>query len=95
MNLITFKYREDFGHEWYVQILNTDRHLPRPFKERSLIQLSLGWNDEPSWPYLQISSGYGRVFDMLICLHKFSFSFDIFSRTWNFARLESLDETED
>ena len=53
MSLIKFKHREDFGHEYYVQILN--------IKRRSLLQVSVSWNDEPSWPYFQITSGTGTV----------------------------------
>ena len=39
MGLINFKHREDFGHEWYVQLLNV--------KGWSLLQASVSWNDYP------------------------------------------------
>ncbi len=49
MTLFQFKHRYDFGHDWYVQVLNV--------KNWSLLQVSVSWNDYPGWPYLQIKSG--------------------------------------
>ena len=46
MNLIKFKHREtlvkynhreDFGHDWYVQILNTGKHSPKSIRNKSEI----------------------------------------------------------
>ena len=45
MNIINFKHREDYGTEWYVQILNV--------RNWSALQVSVSWNEYPSWPYLQ------------------------------------------
>ena len=75
MSLIKFKHRYDFGHEVYVQILN--------IKRRSLLQVSVSWNDEPSWPYFQITSGSGTVLGILFWAYKFGFDIDVLSRTWN------------
>ena len=86
MNLIKFKHREDFGHEWYVQILTV--------KCRSLLQASVSWNDYPSWPYIQITSGSGTALGILFWVYKFGFDIDLFSRTWNWDHLEKLDENE-
>ena len=72
--LIKYNHREDFGHEWYVQILN--------IKRWSLLQLSVSWNDYPSWPYLQIKSGSGDVLSILFWAYKFGFDIDFISRTW-------------
>ena len=87
MSLIKFKYREDFGHEYYVQILN--------IKRRSLLQVSVSWNDEPSWPYIQITSGSGTVLGVLFWGYKFGFDIDILSRTWNwdYMREEDVQQT--
>ena len=87
MNLIKFKYREDFGHEYYVQILN--------IKRRSLLQVSVSWNDEPSWPYFQITSGSGTVLGILFWGYKFGFDIDVLSRTWNwdYMREEDVQQT--
>ena len=87
MSLIKFKHRYDFGHEVYVQILN--------IKRRSLLQVSVSWNDQPSWPYFQITSGSGTVLGILFWAYKFGFDIDILSRTWNWDYMKEVDEEED
>ncbi len=84
--LIKYNHHQDFGHEWYVQILNINRW--------SLLQLSVSWNDYPSWPYLQIKSGSGDVLSILFWAYKFGFDATLIGRTWNFDRLNELDETK-
>ena len=74
MNLINFKYREDFGVEYYVQVLNV--------KGWSLLQASVSWNDYPSWPFIQIKSGTGSTLSILFCAYKFGFDIGIIERTW-------------
>jgi hypothetical protein len=74
MNLINFKHCEDFGHEWYVQVLN--------LKGWSLLQASVSWNDYPSWPYIQIKSGSGSTLSILFWVYKFGFDIGILERTW-------------
>ncbi len=86
MKLAQFKYREDFGHEWYVQILN--------IKRWSFLQFSVCWNDFPSWPYIQITSGSNGLFSILFWAYKFGFDIDILSRTWNWDYLEKIEENE-
>ena len=80
MSLIKFKHRYDFGHEVYIQILN--------IKRRSLLQVSVSWNDQPSWPYFQITSGSGTVLGILFWAYKFGFDIDFISRTWNWEYLK-------
>ena len=87
MSLIKFKYREDFGHEYYVQILN--------IKRRSLLQVSVSWNDEPSWPYFQITSGGGTVLGILFWGYKFGFDIDFISRTWNWDYMSNIKDLEE
>ena len=84
MELINFKHREDFGHEWYIQFFN--------IKGWSLFQGSVSWNDWPSWPYLQIKSGSGSTLSILFWAYKFGFDIGIIERTWNWDRLESNDD---
>lgn len=91
-NLIQILHREDFGHEYYAQIINFGKHWPRPFKLRSVMQLSVSWNDYPSWPYIQITSGNGGVLGVLVWVYKFGVDFDLLSRTWKFDHLEDLDD---
>ena len=86
MNLINLKYREDFGHEWYVQILNV--------KGWSLLQGSVSWNDFPGMPYLQITFGSNGFFSFLFWIYKFGIDIDIFSRTWKWDYLKELEEED-
>jgi hypothetical protein len=95
MRLIKFARREDFGTDWYVQILNTGRHLPRPFKNISLLQISISWNDFPSWPYLQIKSGIGDVLDILFWVHKFGINVTILGGTWNWDFIKDIQWDDD
>ena len=83
MTLFQLKHREDFGHEWYIQVLN--------IKNWSLLQVSVSWNDYPSWPYIQIKSGTGSTFSLLFWAYKFGLDVDILSRTW---RWDYEQETE-
>ena len=84
MKLIEFKHRYDFGHDFYLQILN--------IKKWSLLQLSVSWNDYPGWPYLQITFGSNGLFSILFWAYKFGLDVDILSRTWNWNYLEKDDE---
>ena len=95
MKLINLKYRYDFGHDWYIQILNTGRHFPRPFKNISLLQISISWNDFPSSPYLQIKSGTGDVLDVLFWAHKFGIDVTILGRTWNWDFIKDMQWDDD
>jgi hypothetical protein len=92
IKLISIDYREDFGHEWYIQIIKTGRNIPRPFKDRCLFQASFCLDEYPSWPYIQICSGYGRLFDILITVHKVSVSLEFLSRTWKFNHCNPLSK---
>lgn len=75
MNLIKFKYRKDFGDEYYFQFLNLNGW--------SLLQVSVSWNDFPSWPYIQIKSGTGSTLSVLFWAYKFGFDIGFIERTWN------------
>ena len=87
MKLINFKHREDFGHDWYVQVLT--------IKNWSLLQVSVSWNDYPGWPYIQIKSGTGSTLSILFWAYKFGLDVDILSRTWRWDYREELNEQED
>ncbi len=86
MTLFQFKHRYDFGHDWYVQVLN--------LKKWSLLQLSVSWNDYPSWPYLQVTFGSNGLFSILFWAYKFGFDIDILSRTWSWDYREVNDGEE-
>ena len=74
MSLIKFNCRYDFGHDWYVQVLNV--------KGWSLLQTSFSINDFPGWPYIQIKSGSGSGLSIMFWVYKFGFDLDLLSRTW-------------
>jgi hypothetical protein len=94
MNLFNYKYREDFGDEWYIQLLNTGKHVPKFMKNWSLLQASVSWNDYPGWPYVQITFGSNGFFSILLWVYKFGLDIDILSRTWQWDHLKELDENE-
>jgi len=87
MKLVNFKHREDFGHEWYVQILNV--------KNWSLLQASVSWNDYPGWPYIKISSGTGSTLSIMFWAYKFGFDVGIIERTWRWGHVECPDEDDE
>ena len=85
--LIKLRHQYDFGHYWYVQILN--------IKEWSLLQASVGWNDFTSWPYLSIRSGIGSTISIVFWAYKFGFDIGLIERTWNWDRMDNLTEFND
>ena len=87
MKLISFKHREDFGHDWYVQVLHT--------KQWALFQCSVSWMDFPSWPYLQIKSGTGSTLSILFWAYRFGFDIGVIERTWNWDYIQDIDVEEE
>ena len=73
--IINFMHKEDYGNDWYVQVLN--------IKKWSLFQTSVSWNDF-GMLYLQITMGSNGLFGFMLCLGKFGIDFDILSRTYSF-----------
>ena len=83
MRLISFKHCEDYGHEWYVQVLHNKRW--------ALLQTSVSWNDYAGWPYLQIKSGTGTLLSIMLWVYKFGFDIGVCEHTWNFEYLNELN----
>jgi len=75
IKLFKFYKKEDFGIDYNFIFLT--------FKRFSVFQLSIGWFDYGSWPFLQLSAGLNNLLSVLICIGKFSISFDLFGNTWN------------
>ncbi len=73
--LINFMHKEDYGNDWYVQVLN--------IKKYSLFQASVSWSDF-GMLYLQVTMGSNGLFGFMLCLGKFGIDFDILSRTYSF-----------
>jgi len=84
VNLISLKHREDYGHEWYVQILHTKRW--------ALLQASVSWNEYPSWAFVQVKSGMGTLLSVMVCVYKLGFDIGVCEHTWNFEYLREIDE---
>ena len=83
MNLITFKHREDYGNEYYIQVLHS--------KYWALLQASVSWNDYASWPFIQVKSGTGTLLSIMFWVYKFGFDIGVCERTWHFEYLREID----
>ena len=86
MKLFRYTHKYDFGHDWSFQVLN--------LSDWSLLQVSIGWNDYPGWPYIQIKSGTGSTLSILFWVYKFGLDIDILSRTWKWYYEKETDYTE-
>ncbi len=86
MKLFNLKHTEDWGHDYYAQVLSV--------KGWSLLQVSVSWNDYPEWPYIQIKSGSGSTLSILFWVYRFGLDVDILSRTWNWDYEKETDYTE-
>ena len=54
------------------------------FKKYSFLQVWVDYTEnDPSYPYLQLSMGYGRLLSILIVLWKVSLSWDLCGRNWS------------
>ena len=87
MKLISFKKREDYGTELYVQIFHNKRW--------ALIQASVSWNDFASWPYVQVRTGMGSLLSIMVCVYKLGLDAGFCEYTWNFEYLNELDGEEE
>jgi len=76
--LIRFNSRKDYGTDYYIQFLN--------------IRISLSWNDYPSWPYIQITSGSGGLLSFIFWVYKFGLDIDFVSRTWSWNYIKDTEE---
>lgn len=95
MKLINFNCRKDFGTEYYLQLIQLGKHLPRPLKDKTVFQIAVSFDDYASWPYIQLTAGSNGLLGMLLAVHRFSLSFDLIAHTWNYNYLEnSYDEEE-
>jgi hypothetical protein len=86
VKLISFKRREDYGTELYVQVLHN--------RYWALLQASVSWNDYAGWPYIQIKSGTGTLLSIMFWCYKFGFDIGVCEHTWNFEYLNDIGEEE-
>ena len=94
MSIIKMRHRYDYGHDWYVQIINTGRHVPKFMRNFSLIQLSFSWNDYGGWPYIQIKSGTGCLLSIMFWVFRFGFDISIIDRTWDWDYIEKYSNQQ-
>lgn len=87
MKLFKFEHREDFGHEWYFKFFYT--------KNWGLLQLSIDWSEYGGLPYIQVTSGMGKLFGILLCMGKFGFCVEVLARSWRLCYDEVKFELED
>lgn len=85
--LIQFNVRQDFGTDWYVQVLNV--------RKWSLLQVSFSFNDYAGLPYLQINMGSNGLFGLLFWVHRIGFDVSILSRTWKWDYLKDCKEYDE
>ena len=83
MKLIRFHKDQDYGQDYYLQVLFTKRW--------ALFQGSLSWSDYRSLPFLQIQFGMGGLMTVLFQCHRFGFSIGLFERTWKLTDFDSAD----
>ena len=83
MKLIRFHKDQDWGQDYYLQVLFT--------KQWALFQGSVSWCEYPGWPYLQIKFGMGSLICILFQAYKFGFSIGLFERTWKLTDFDSAD----
>lgn len=60
MKLVDYCHYEDYGHEWYLQILNTSKHWPKWIPAFALFDSVIQWDEYPAteiFPMLLISFG--------------------------------------
>lgn len=84
MSIIKFNKRQDFGTDYYVQVLNIRRW--------SLLQVYVSWNDYASLPYLQITFGSNGFFTFMLWIAKFGLGVNILTRTWNWDYMDNIDD---
>ena len=77
MKLFNCGVRNDYGTEVYFTLCTGKRY--------SLLQVAFDIGELSKWnepPYIQISSGYGKLFSLVFSISKFGFCFDLFGRNW-------------
>jgi hypothetical protein len=77
MKIFQVGIRNDYGREYYMTLFTGKRY--------SLLQAAVDVGELSKWneqPYIQISSGYGKLFSFLFTISKFGFAADFCARNW-------------
>jgi hypothetical protein len=83
MRLFQFNKRYDFGHEFYLSFLTV--------KDYSLLQVSIDYSEYAGYPYLQITSGNGKIFGFLLTVWHFGFCLEFLARNWTWCYDKDLN----
>ena len=83
MKLIKFHKDQDYGQDYYLQVLFTKRW--------ALFQGCVSWCEYAGWPFLQIKFGMGGLISILFQAHKFGFCIGLFERTWSMVDYDSAN----
>lgn len=83
MKLIKFHRDQDWGQDYYLQVLFTKRW--------ALFQGLVSWWEHPGWPFLQIQFGMNGLISILFQVHKLGISVGLFERTWKLTDFDSAD----
>jgi hypothetical protein len=85
MKLFKVNQRNDFGKEVYFGLLEINRYC--------LLQISFDYSDSGGYPYLQITSGMGKLFGILASIGRYGMCFEILARDWSWCYdKKTLDE---
>jgi len=89
MKLIKFSHTYDFGHEYYLSLFS--------YKNWSLIQLSFDYSDFSGMPYLQITSGMGKFFGILVNVWRLGICLEVLAIGWKtcYYQLEPQEKFTD
>ena len=83
MKLIKFHRDQDWGQDYYLQVLFT--------KQWALFQGLVSWWKHPGWPFLQIQFGMGAMLSITFNVYKFGITVGFFDRTWKLTDFDSAD----
>mgnify|MGYP003122902614 CR=1 FL=1 len=74
MKLIRFHKDQDWGQDYYLQVLYT--------KRLAFFQGCVSWCVYPSWPLLQIQFGMGSLISISFQAYKFGLTIGLFECIW-------------
>lgn len=74
MKLIKLSRQNDWGPDWYFQLLFT--------KQWAFFQGCASWCEYAGWPYLEIKFGMGSLISIRFDVYKFGLCIALFERTW-------------
>ena len=74
LTLLKVYKKDDYGVDYNFIFIR--------FKERSFLQLSIGWFEYGSGPFIQFSSGMGNLLSVLLSIGKFGLTVDLFGHNW-------------